>query len=179
MMDLKEQKKIREEVIKYFKMAGIFLTDEEKKNKIQIVDYNTGNFYELGLAMVAFVNVQRYCGKFILFFPGQCCAEHRHPDINGKPGKEETFRVLWGTAYAYGPGEPTKNIKAKIPKGREKYFTSRHEVILTPGDQYIVGLNEKHWWQGGPEGVIALEVSSQSRDEYDLTTEENLNTVIH
>ena len=178
MMDLKEQRKIKEEVIKYFVKAGIFLTSEEKKNKIQIVDYNTGNFYQMGLAMVAFVNVPSYCGKFIFFFPGQCCAEHWHPIIGNKPGKEETFRVLWGKAYAYGSGEPTKNIKAKIPKGREKYFTCRHEVILNPGDQYTVGLNEKHWWQAGPEGVIALEVSSQSRDEYDLTTEDKLNTVI-
>ena len=179
MMNLKEQEEIREKVIEYFEKVGMLLTDEEKKNKIQIVDYNTGNFYKSGLAMVTFINTPRYCGKFLFFFPGQCCAEHWHPSIEGRPGKEETFRVLWGKAYAYVPGEPTENIEAKIPKGREKYFTCRHEIILNPGDQYNVGLNEKHWWQAGPDGLIALEVSSQARDEYDLTTEEKLKTVFY
>ena len=178
MLDLKEQEKIRNEALEFFKKAGIILTDEEKANKIQVVDY-IGNFYVMGLVMVPFVNVERYCGKFILFFPGQSCAEHWHPDIKGKSGKEETFRVLWGKAFAYGPGEPTKVIKAKIPTGREEYYTCRHEVILNPGDQYTVGLNEKHWWQAGPEGVIALEVSSKSRDEYDLTTDSRLVTSIY
>ena len=179
MMNLKEQKEIREKVIKYLEKGGIFLKDEEKKNKIQIVDYDTGNFYEMGVAMVPFINTPRYCGKFLFFFPGQCCAEHWHPNIEGKPGKEETFRVLWGQAYAYVPGEPTKDIKGKIPKSKENYFTCRHEIILNPGDQYNVGLNEKHWWQAGPEGVIALEVSSQSRDECDLTTEDKLKTLFY
>ena len=179
MMNLKEQEKVRGKAIKYLEKANIFLTDEEKKNKIQIVEYNFNTFYELGLVMVPFVNTLRYGGKFLVFFPGQCCGEHWHPSVDGKPGKEETFRVLWGTSYAYVPGESTKNIKAKIPKGREKYFTCRHEIILNPGDQYNVGLDEKHWWQAGPEGVIALEVSSQARDEYDLTTEEKLKAIIY
>ncbi len=117
MMDLKTQAKIRNEVIDYLYEAGIFLTEEEKKNKIQIVDYKTGDFYKMGLA--------------------------------------------------------------KIPEGREKYYTCRHEVILNPGDQYTVGLNEKHWWQAGPDGVIALEVSSKSRDGFDLTTDDRLTTSIY
>lgn len=133
----------------------------------------------MGLVMVAFVNVPRYCGKFIFLFPGQCCAEHWHPDIKNKSGKEETIRILRGKLYAYGPGEPTKNIKAKMPLGVEKYFSCRHETILNPGDQYTVGLNEKHWWQAGPNGAVALEVSSQSRDEYDLTTDDKLKIIIY
>jgi D-lyxose ketol-isomerase len=82
--------------------------------------------------------------------------------------------VLWGSAYAYGEGKPTKTIKAKIPEGMEDSFTVKCETILNPGDQYNVKLHEKHWWQAGPEGVVVLEVSSTSRDLYDVYTDKKL-----
>lgn len=176
MLNTQEQSKIRAEAVSYFEKAGIYLTDEEKRNKIQIVDFGTEDFYEIGLVILTFINTLRYCGRFILFFPGQCVAEHWHPDINDKQGKEETFRVIWGKAYAYREGKPTENIMAKIPKGREKYFISRNEIVLNPGDQYTIKLGEKHWWQAGGEGVVALEVSSQARDEFDLNTDKTLHT---
>ena len=178
-MDFKTQEEIRDKAVKYFKKAGIVLTDREIKNSIQIFDYGIGDFYKLGLVIVPFVNTNRYCGKFLLFFPGQSAAEHYHPDVEDNKGKEETFRVLWGTAYAYGEGDSNKNIRAKIIEGRESYFTSRKEVILKPGDQYIVGLHEKHWWQAGPEGMVSLEVSSTSRDIFDVYTDKTLDFKIY
>ena len=179
MMDLKTQEEIRSRALDYFKKARVVLSEEEIAKEIKIFDYNTGDFYEIGLVIVTFVNERRYCGRFILFFPGQSVGEHWHPNVGENKGKEETLRVLYGQAYSYGEGEPTKNIKAKIPKGREKYYTSRNETILNPGDQYIVKLNEKHWWQGGPNGVIALEVSSKARDEHDLYTDKTLKCEIY
>jgi D-lyxose ketol-isomerase len=178
-MDFKTQKEIRYKAVKYFKKAGIILTDSEIENGIQIFDYGIGDFYKLGLVIVPFVNTPRYCGKFLLFFPGQSAAEHYHPDVEENKGKEETFRVLWGTAYAYGEGTPNKNLKAKIIEGRENYFTSRKEIILNPGDQYTVGLHEKHWWQAGPEGMVCLEVSSTSRDVFDVYTDKTLDFKIY
>jgi D-lyxose ketol-isomerase len=173
-VDKELQKKIRSHTVDYFLKAGIVLSKEEIENKIQIFDYGTGDFFKVGLVIVNFVNTTRYCGKFLLFFPGQTAAEHYHPDVDGNRGKEETFRVLWGSAYAYGEGEPTKNIKAKIPEGMEESFTVRKETILKPGDQYDVKLHEKHWWQAGPEGVVVLEVSSTSRDLADVYTDKSL-----
>lgn len=179
MLSLKEQRDIRKNAMKYFDKAGIVLSEKEKAKKLKIFDYNTGDFYKMGMVIVTFINTKRYCGKYVLFFPGQCCGEHWHPNIGGKKGKEETLRVLYGQAYAYGDGTPTKKIKAKIPEGKEGNFSSKHEVILNPGDQYTVGLNEKHWWQASPMGFIALEVSSTSRDKYDLYTGENLEVSIY
>ncbi len=179
MLTSQQQKEIREKAIVYFEKAGILLTEEEKKNKLQIFDYNTGDFFKMGIVIVTFVNTERYCGKFLVFFPGQSAAEHFHPDVEENKGKEETFRVLWGSAYAYGKGKPTENIKAKIPEGKEKYFTSRNEVILNPGDQYTIKLHEKHWWQAGPEGVVALEVSSTSRDLFDNYSDDTLDWKIY
>jgi D-lyxose ketol-isomerase len=179
MLDEQAQKEVRSKALDIFKKANIVLTEEEIRKGIKIYDYNTGDFYEIGLVIVTFVDEERYCGRLIVFFPGQSVGEHWHPDVNENKGKEETFRVLYGKAYAYGEGEPTKNIKAKIPVGREKYYTSRCETILNPGDQYTVRLNEKHWWQGGPEGVLALEVSSKTRDEYDQYTDKSLRCEIY
>jgi len=178
-MDLALQKKIRKESLKYFKKAGVVLTEEEKENKLQIFDYGTGDFFKVGLIIVNFINTSRYCGKYLLFFPRQSAAEHFHPDVEDNKGKEETFRVLWGTAYAYIEGEPTKNIKARIPEGLENGFMVRKEVILNAGEQYNVKLHEKHWWQAGPEGAVVLEVSSTSRDLYDVYTDKNLNFKIY
>lgn len=178
-MDAILQKKIRDESLKYFLKAGVILTEEEKAKKIQIFDYGTGDFFKVGLIIVNFVNTDRYCGKFLLFFPGQAAAEHFHPDVGSNKGKEETFRVLWGTAYAYSEGEPTKKIKAVIPEGMENSFTVRKETILYAGDQYDVKLHEKHWWQAGPEGAVVLEVSSTSRDLNDVYTDKNLDFKIY
>jgi D-lyxose ketol-isomerase len=179
MLDLKQQEEIRVSALDYFKKAGIALSEEEIKNEIKIFNYENVDFYTMGIVIVTFINTERYCGRFILFFPRQCAGEHWHPDVAENRGKEETLRVLYGQAFAYGEGEPTKNIKAKIPEGKDKYFTSRHEVVLNPGDQYTVRLNEKHWWQAGPEGVVSLEVSSTARDAYDLYTDNTLKVNIY
>lgn len=179
MLDLNQQKKIRKNALDYFNNAGIALSKEEIDREIKIFNYENVDFYTMGIVIVTFINTERYCGRYILFFPGQCAGEHWHPDVDKYRGKEETLRVLYGNAYAYGEGEPTKNIKAKIPEGKENYFTSRCETILNPGDQYTVGLNEKHWWQAGPDGVIALEVSSTARDSYDLYTDKTLKVNIY
>ncbi len=179
MLDPKAQEEVRIKALEYFKKAGIVLSKEERDKGLEIFDYNTGDFFEIGTVIVTFINTERYCGRFIVFFPGQCCAEHWHPDVDVNTGKEETFRVIYGQAFAYGEGRPTKDIRAKIPKGREKYYTSRCETILNPGDQYTIKLNEKHWWQAGPEGVVALEVSSPARDKYDLCTDNTLKVEIY
>ena len=179
MLTDKEQKEIRKKSIEIFDKAGIALTEDEKKNKLRIVDFQTGNFYEIGIVILTTINTPRYCGRYIVFFPGQSCAQHWHPDVDGTPGKEETFRVLWGTVYAYFEGEPTQQIKAKIPEGREQYYSCLREVIIKPGDQYTLGLHEKHWFQGGPEGAIAYEVSSQARDEFDLNSDPTLNGIVY
>ena len=40
---------------------------------------------------VAYVNTERCCAKELVLLPGQTCPEHRHPEINGEEGKEETL----------------------------------------------------------------------------------------
>ena len=100
--------------------------------------------------------------------PFQTCPQHRHPDIEKNPGKEETFRCRWGEAYLYVEGNKEKEIKGKIPEKYKDKFDVFHEIILRPGDQYTLNPDTWHWFQGGPEGAILSEFSTHSYDAGDI-----------
>jgi len=170
MITRKEYEEAQKKVEEYLDRAGIVLTPEEK-NSIEVADFGLGDLYNIGLQIFVYVNNERYCAKELVLFPRQTCPEHLHPDIDGKPGKQETFRCRWGTVYLYVPGEETPNPHAHPPKGREKYFTVRHEIVLKPGDQYTLPPKTKHWFQAGDEGAIVSEFSSMSIDEKDVFTD--------
>jgi D-lyxose ketol-isomerase len=42
-----------------------------------------------------------------------------------------------------------------------------HEIVLGPGDQYTIPSMTEHWFHA-PDGAVASEFSTQSRDEYDV-----------
>ena len=94
----KEYEEAQRKAAEYLDRAGIVLTPEEKK-RIEVADFGLGNLYNIGLQIFVYVNNERYCAKELVLFPRQTCPEHLHPDIDGKPGKQETFRCRWGTVY--------------------------------------------------------------------------------
>jgi len=153
--------------------AGIVITPQERAN-IEIADFGLGRLEELGLEIVVYVNTDRCCAKELVMFPNQICPEHRHPMIEGQPGKEETFRCRAGQVYLYIPGEPTPNPKAKVPDDRRPYFTVWNEVVLNPGEQYTLMPDTLHWFQAGPEGAIVSEFSTKSVDEADIFTDPDI-----
>ncbi|OMF34622.1 D-lyxose/D-mannose family sugar isomerase [Paenibacillus sp. FSL H8-0548] len=150
--------------------AGIVLSDEEKEN-IEVAGFGLGNLHVQGLELITYINTDRYCAKDLVLFPGQTCPEHRHPTIDGIPGKMETFRCRWGSVLLYVEGEATVDIQAVVPPESEASYTVFHEVILLPGEQYTIPPNTNHWFQGGPEGAVVSEFSSTSRDELDIFTD--------
>lgn len=150
--------------------AGIVLTPEEATN-IEVTDVGLGDLENVGLELVVYVNTRRVCAKELVMFPHQSFPEHRHPAVDGEPGKEETFRCRWGQVYLYVPGEPTPNAKGRPPRGRERHYTAWHEVVLNPGDQYTLMPDIPHWFQAGPEGAVVSEFSTRSRDETDVFTD--------
>lgn len=159
------------EALRYLDKAGIALTEEERKN-VEVAEYELGCLDQVGLELVVYVNTERCCAKELVLLPGQTCPEHRHPEINGEEGKEETFRCRWGTVYLYVEGEPKQGeLCVEPPKGMEEYFTCRHEVVLKPGEQYTIMPNTLHWFKAGPEGAVVSEFSTKSRDEYDIYTD--------
>ncbi len=150
-----------------FARAGIVLTDEEKK-KIEVADFGLGKVEEIGLQILTYVNTERCCAKEMVMRPRQVCPEHRHVSgvENGVPyeGKEETFRVRWGTCYLYVDGERNCG-QIELPDTKVTVF---HEIVLHEGDQYTMYPNTRHWFRAGEEGAIISEFSTKSRDESDV-----------
>ncbi|MDB4894789.1 MAG: hypothetical protein JWN15_1051 [Firmicutes bacterium] len=161
----------RRRTIEYLNRAGIRLTPQEAQ-EIEIVDFGLGDLERTGLELVVYINTPRYCAKELVLFPGQTCAEHRHPPMGaGNPGKEETFRCRSGVVYLFVEGQPTVNPHCKPPAGDVPYYTAAHEIVLHPGEQYTIAPNTRHWFQGGDEGAVVSEFSSLSRDECDVFTD--------
>jgi D-lyxose ketol-isomerase len=153
-----------------FDRVGIVLTPEERE-QIEIAEFGLGELERQGLELITYVNTDRYCAKELVLFPRQTCPEHKHPPVNGEPGKMETFRCRWGKVWLYVEGEPVQKPKAVIPKGSEAYYTVFHEIELNPGEQYTIPPDTLHWFQAGDEGAIVSEFSSTSRDEFDIFTD--------
>jgi D-lyxose ketol-isomerase len=130
--------------------AGIVLTPQEREH-IEIADFGLGRLDEIGLQIVVYVNTDRVCAKELVLFPHQCCPEHRHPRIDGEPGKEETFRVRRGTVHLHVDGAG--------------------DIVLGPGDQYTIPPDTLHRFEAGEEGAIVSEFSTTSRDALDVFTD--------
>lgn len=173
MLNKSDYEKYSAEAIKYLEKAHITLTDEEK-SRIEVAEYELGCIDKIGLELVVYVNTEKCCAKELVLLPHQTCPEHRHPPIDGKDGKEETFRCRYGKVYLYVEGEPTGDIGAKIPEGFEDCFTAMHEIVLNPGEQYTIYPNTFHWFQAGEEGAVVSEFSTKSRDEFDIYTDKRI-----
>ncbi|MEI6132545.1 MAG: D-lyxose/D-mannose family sugar isomerase [Bacillota bacterium] len=173
MFNQKQLELARSRTIEIFEKARIVLTETEKAN-IEVADFGLGELESTGLQIVTYVNTDRCCAKELVLFPHQTCPEHRHPDVGGEPGKEETFRCRGGEVYLYVEGTPTEGPRAKAPRGREAAYTVWHEVHLLPGEQYTLSPNTLHWFQAGPHGAIVSEFSTRSRDDADIFTDKQI-----
>ena len=150
--------------------ARIAITPEEIEN-LEVADFGLGRLESEGLEIVVYQNNDRYCAKELVVFPCQTCPEHRHPPVQGRLGKQETFRCRKGIVYLYVPGEPVALPKANVPS---EFYTVFHEIVLRPGEQYTLASETLHWFQAGPEGAIVSEFSSPSVDEADIFTDPNV-----
>jgi D-lyxose ketol-isomerase len=153
-----------------YQQAGLVITPEEQQ-RIEIADFGLGEFEKTGLGVLIYVNTARVCAKEIAMLPRQTCPEHWHPTLNGRPGKEETFRCRWGEVYVYVPGEPPTERQANPPAGREATYTVWHEIVLKPGEQYTLQPDTLHWFQSGDQGAVVSEFSTTSTDDADRFTD--------
>jgi len=137
---------------------------EDVREKLWVSDYGTGQFTKLGLGANMFVNNEqdRYMLMDIYLLPHQMLPEHYHVATERNPAKLEGWLVRHGLSYVYGPGEPTPNIKAVIPKCHlNGTVTVRHEVILRPGQfTPLTKAEAPHWQFAGPAGAIITEVAT-------------------
>jgi D-lyxose ketol-isomerase len=173
MLTKEQYEKYRNQAVDLYDKASIVLTESEK-SQIEIADFGLGQFEQTGLAVLVYVNTDRVCAKELAMLPFQTCPEHRHPAVDGKPGKEETFRCRWGKMFLYISGSKTEPIQAVPPAGRENAYTVWHEIVLNPGDQYTLPPNTLHWFQAGSAGAVVSEFSTRSTDENDVFTDEEI-----
>jgi D-lyxose ketol-isomerase len=152
------------------KQAGTVITPAERQ-RFEVADFGLDELEKTGLELITYVNTDRVCAKELVLFPGQTCPEHRHPTVNGVPGKEETFRCRWGSVYLYVSGAPTRNPRCQPPAGSGPYYTVSHEIFLQPGDQYTIFPDTLHWFQAGSEGAVVSEFSTRNTDEADIFTD--------
>lgn len=173
MITEQELTEARRRALEYLNRAGIILTPSERAN-IEVADFGLSELPRTGLELITYVNTERCCAKELVLFPRQTCPEHRHPPVNGEPGKEETFRCRWGEVLLYVSGAPTPAPKAAPPIGREAHYTVWCEVRLLPGEQFTIPPDTLHWFQGGEEGAVVSEFSTRSRDESDIFTDPDI-----
>ncbi|MFI5387780.1 MAG: D-lyxose/D-mannose family sugar isomerase [Fimbriimonadales bacterium] len=165
-----EYEQVKTEAVALLKLAGIKLRPDEEQ-AIEVADCGLGRIREVGVQLVVYVNTERCCAKELVLLPRQLCPEHRHPPLNGNPGKEETFRCRYGDVYLYVEGEPSLKPRAVVPQGYDRNLTVWHEIDLRPGDQWTIAPNTLHWFQAGEEGAVVSEFSTRSTDERDIFTD--------
>jgi D-lyxose ketol-isomerase len=165
----------RMEAARRIREAGLIISAAEEAS-IEIVDFGLNDFPRQGLAILVYVNTNRYCAKELVLRPKQTCPEHRHPPMENDPGKEETFRCRWGSVYLYVEGGSSP-APACQPPGDAAAYTVRHEIHLRPGDQYTIPPNTLHWFQAGPLGAVISEFSTRSTDENDVFTDKRIQRV--
>lgn len=171
-MDERKREEIRQRALAYFDKAHIYLKEEEKKN-LEIADMGMDRIEEIGIQIHIYVDTKRCSAKEMVLLPNQVVPEQTHPPFGDYPGKEESFRVRWGTLYVYVEGDPVPRgeMKAKIPPDKEGTFTVFHEIVLEKGDQYTIEPNVTHWICGGPEGCVVSEFATYNRDDLDYFTD--------
>jgi D-lyxose ketol-isomerase len=172
-MNVKEVRAYQQKARAMLQAAGIVLTKPEAED-IEVADMGLGRLAQEGLQLITYINSDRYCAKELVLFPGQTCPEHRHPPVQGEPGKQETFRCRWGEVWLYVEGAAAERIRASVPVEAKPYYTAFREIVLHPGEQFTIPPNTRHWFQAGPEGAIVSEFSSCSRDEFDVFTDPNI-----
>lgn len=166
----------RQDAAALLRRAGVVVTDAELA-AMEFADMGLGDFAVEGLGVIVYINSPRYCAKELVLLPGQTCPEHRHPPVGEDPGKQETFRVRFGTVYLHVEGAPTPDPVARPPKGKQAWYTAQHEIVLQPGEQHTIPPDTLHWFQAGPEGAVVSEFSSTSRDELDVFTDPRVRRV--
>jgi D-lyxose ketol-isomerase len=172
MITRREQEAAQRRAAEMMRQAGILLSERESA-AIEVVDFGLSHLQHEGLQVVTLVQTERISVKVLVLFPNQTEPEHWHPPVGEDPGKEETIRVIAGSMYFYIPGANTFH-EGFLVKGKEHYYTVRHEILMRPGSQITLTPGTKHWFQAGRDGVVMYSFSTIARDILDKFTDPDI-----
>jgi D-lyxose ketol-isomerase len=175
MLTRKEYRAAQERAVALIRAAGLAITDEEA-GRVEVADFGLGRLDREGAQILTWVATDRIAVKIIALGAGQTLPEHWHPRVGDDPGKEETVRVVHGVLRCYMPGADTMR-EGSVPEGKDHVYTVRHEVLLGPGGQVTLQPGTKHWFQAGPEGIVAYSFSTVARDVLDGFTDPKIERV--
>lgn len=135
-------------------------TDFMKEN-LWITDFNQGDFENVGMAGVFWVNdaVSNYFGHEIYLLPGQMIVEHKHVQSDFAP-KNESWLMRQGMCYNFSIGEPTANAP-QLPESQKGHITVGRFIEQKQGEiTTLVKLESPHFLMAGPAGAIVTEFGS-------------------
>ena len=118
--------------------SGIHLKEEEVAG-IEIADFGLNRF-DVGPRHSRLCEHRSLLRQGISHGSGQICPEHRHPPVDGQPGKEEeTFRCREGECISSCLGIKDSGEKefalAMVPEDKRDTFTMFKHYHLKAGDQ--------------------------------------------
>ena len=148
--------------------AGLVLRPEELE-KMDTADFGLSDLRTEGAQILSLFETERVAARVIVLFPRQTEPEHLHPTRVGVPGKEETLRVISGRLLVYAEGDDTLRY-GRIPPKNARYYTCRHELVLSPCDTLTLPPGSRHWFQAGEEPAVFYTMSTAAHDEADVFT---------
>lgn len=166
-MDLNQS--VFEQGMELLRKADFPLTDADRA-ELAVNDFGLGDLRNEGMVFGDLLRTDIVRFTVLILLPGQTLPEHLHPPYDDEAGKEESLRCLWGETRIYIPGEEN-NPNIRIPDGKDAWYTSRHEIVLHPGEQYSVQPNVAHWFQGGPEGTVFLTIQNRVNEDHNIFTD--------
>lgn len=154
-----QEDKAREAYFDMFRRFGYPISERLKK-EMWILDFGLGDFAQVGMAGIFWLNRQdyNYFGHEIYLLPGQMIPEHKHLATAKGGAKMESWQPRHGMIYTFGAGEPTPELVSKIPASQRDLVHSRHCKPL--GIDEVGDLNELTAWHfmvAGPEGALVTE----------------------
>lgn len=135
--------------------------DQWLLNHMFITDFGLGDFANVGMAGVFWVNKEKdaYFGHEIYLLPGQMIAEHRH-EKTAHPAKMESWHVRHGLAYNFGVEGIQENMP-EVPASQKGFITSDKYVKTERGNIASLNIAESsHFMLAGNEGCIVTEYAN-------------------
>ncbi len=140
-------------------------------DKLWILDFNLGDFSNVGMAGIFFVNDKEhgYFGHEIYLLPYQMIPEHWHVAAEDKPAKHEVWQVRNGSVWCFAEGGSEADLDALPVEVKNamksqldaKAITAFQAKELKVGDMLpLSGLDRKHFMMAGPNGAIVTEYAS-------------------
>lgn len=139
------------------------IVDRLKGEEFWAIDFGLGNFAEVGMAGIFWVNnmEHNYFGHEIYLLPGQMIPEHWHMPTADGGAKLEAWQLRHGSVTLYSEGTPTPGVTERIPPIHRDIAVARTEMNLKPGEVgKLAAAEQKHWMLGGPEGTIVTEYAT-------------------